>query len=177
MLVTDDQGLARRARHMSTQSRVGDDYLHDGIGFNFRMTNVNAAIGLAQLERLGEMVAAKRDIAARYDAHFAGINVELMPRLPWARSNCWLYSILLPSETQARSLTSHLGALNIQSRIFWRSLSSQAPYADAPKIEGGISKALTGRVVSLPCSSHLTPAEQDRVISAVTSWCGQEAAQ
>ncbi len=72
MVLTDDEAMARFVRHVSTQARPTREYIHDQIGFNYRMTNLNAAVGLAQIERLGEMVAAKRAIAARYDAALAG---------------------------------------------------------------------------------------------------------
>lgn len=171
MLVTDDEAIARAARHRSTQARPGGDYVHDAIGYNYRMTNINAAVGLAQLERLDEMVAAKRAIAARYDAAFAGNNgLTPMPRPTHSDSSCWLYSVRLGDESQARGLVAALSAANIESRIFWRSLSAQQPWRDAPRRLSGVSAALSGTVVSLPCSSSLTEAEQARVIDTITLW-------
>ena len=73
MLVTDDEALARRARHLSTQARLpGLAYDHDEVGYNYRLTNLAAALGLAQLEQLGELLAARRANAAAYDAAIAG---------------------------------------------------------------------------------------------------------
>lgn len=171
MVVTDDEKLANRIRHISTQARVGQEYEHDAIGHNGRMTNLNAAVGCAQLERLEEMVAAKRAIAARYDEAIAGRNdIAPMPRPAWTESSCWLYSVRLESETAARSLIDHLAAQRIQARTFWRSLSRQEPYQDAPAELTGMSESLSGSIVSLPCSSHLGLAEQDRVIAALAAW-------
>ena len=171
MLVTDDARVAARARHLSTQARAGEDYIHDEVGFNYRMPNINAAVGLAQLERLDEIVGTKRLIAARYDEAIARMDRLIpMPRADWAEPNCWLYSVLLPSEDEAQSLIGELREHRIQARVFWRSLSSQDPYRSAPKRLSGVSAGLSGKVVSLPCSTHLAAEEQSRVIGALAYW-------
>jgi len=169
MLVTDNELVAQRARSLSTQARPGRDYIHDAIGFNYRMTNLNAALGLAQLERLDEMVAAKRAIAARYDAALAGCNdIRPMPRCEWAESSCWLYSVKLSDKAAAAALVHCCEADAIEARVFWYSLSAQTPWSDAERHLTGISGSLSGTVVSLPCSSHLTKEHQVRVIQALT---------
>lgn len=171
MVVTDDAAVADRVRHLSTQARLGGDYLHDMVGFNYRMTNLNAAVGLAQLERLAEMVAARRGIAARYDAAFAAMpEVTPMPRPAHSESSCWLYSVRLPDEAAAQALVAALDLAGAEARVFWRSLSAQAPWHGAPRHLCGVSAALSGTVVSLPCSSSLAEADQRRVIAAVEAW-------
>jgi dTDP-4-amino-4,6-dideoxygalactose transaminase len=160
MLVTDDQAVAHRARSLSAQARPGRDYI--------RMTNLNAAVGLAQLERLDEMVAAKRAIAARYDAALASRDdIVPMPRCQWAQSSCWLYSVKVASEQAASQLVRKLEEDAIEARIFWRSLSAQAPWRDTERHLTGVSASLSGTVISLPCSSHLSEAQQMRVIRAL----------
>lgn len=171
MVLTDDGDAAGRIRHLSTQARTGSDYLHDARGFNYRMTNVNAAIGLAQMERLDELVQAKRAIAERYDGLVAQWEtVEPMPRLAWSESSCWLYSIALPDEETAAALLRHLNGHGVQARSFWRSLSAQQPYADSPTCLSGVSRALSGRVISLPCSTNLSDAQLDRVLELLSAW-------
>lgn len=171
MLVTDNEALAQQVRHLSTQARPGNDYVHDMIGFNYRMTNVNAALGLAQIERLDEMVTARRAIGARYDDAFAGLaNVTPMPRPEYCDSVCWLYSVQLPDEKTARALVASCDEAGIEARLFWRSLSAQAPWQDAPRRLRGVSTALSGTVVSLPSSSSLSEQEQGRVIDTVMAW-------
>jgi dTDP-4-amino-4,6-dideoxygalactose transaminase len=173
MVLTDNAEIARTVRHRSTQARPGTDYIHDAVGYNYRMTNLNAAVGLAQLERLGEMVEAKRAIAARYDAALADRDdVKPMPRPAHSDSSCWLYNVQVSHEDAARSLVGALAADNIEARIFWRSLSVQAPWQDAPRHLSGVSEALSGRVVSLPCSSSLTRDEQVRVVGILSMWSG-----
>ena len=178
MVVTDDDEKADRMRALSTQARLGRDYAYGEVGYNYRMTNLNAAVALAQLERLDEMVAAKRRIAGAYDAGLAERgDLAPMPRAAWAESSCWLYSVKTASAADAGSLVGHLGAKAIEARPFWQALSSQAPYRDAPHSLSGVAAALSGRVVSLPCSSSLTAAEQDRVLAALASWRGRDLAE
>jgi dTDP-4-amino-4,6-dideoxygalactose transaminase len=172
-IVTDNADWAKFAKAISQQARSGARYRYEAAGFNYRLTNVNAAIGVAQMERLDEMVAAKRSIAARYDSALRGRNdIRSMPRASWADSACWLYSVQCGSAADADSLVTSLTALNIEARHFWETLSSQAPYHDAPKLLSGVGAALTGRVVSLPCSSHLAAQDQERVIAALAAWRG-----
>ena len=171
MILTANAEVARLARQLSTQARSGESYSHHAIGFNYRMTNVNAAIGLGQLERLHEMVARKREIATSYDTILDGrTDLAPMPRASWADHNCWLYSVLCADESAASSLVGHMKSCDIEARGFWRSLSAQEPYADAPTLLKKVSREITGRVVSLPCSSSLTEDDQSRVLNALADW-------
>ena len=170
MIVTDDEQLAARAKHLTTQAKVPDvGYLHDEVGYNYRLTNVAAALGIAQLERLPEFVAAKRRIAARYDEAFAELPVEPPPRTPGADSTYWLYSVLVPRDRRD-ALLEHLDARGVGARALWRPLHAQPPYAGAARLGGDVGDDLFARGVSLPCSTDLTEAEQDRVIEAVRSF-------
>ena len=170
-IVTDNEAWAKRARHISTQARVGQAYSHDEVGSNLRMTNLNAAVAVAQLERLDEMLAARRRIAARYDEAIAGRNdLSSLPCESWAESNAWLYSLRTRSTEAAKSLVAYMNAQSIQAREFWYSLADQAPYAEAPRCLRGVSESISGFTVSLPGSSNLTQAEQDRIIEALSEW-------
>jgi dTDP-4-amino-4,6-dideoxygalactose transaminase len=174
MIVTDDERAARRMRALSAQSRPGPDYIHDEVGWNYRMTNLNAAVGLAQLERLDEMVEAKRRIAGRYAEAVAGrADMSFMPRRAWAESSAWLSSVLVARADDAAALVDHLARSAIEARVFWRALSPQAPYRGAPRLLSGVAAALSGRVVSLPCSTSLSDADQGRVLDALAAWRGQ----
>jgi perosamine synthetase len=174
MIVTNRTDWAQRAKRQSQQARVGARYRYEAAGYNFRLTNVNAAIGMAQLERLPEMLDAKRKIADRYDAALTGRNdLRPMPRVRWAESACWLYSVLCGTRASADELVQSLNARGIEARHFWESLSPQLPYRSFPSLLSGVSEHLTGRVVSLPCSTHLTADQQDRVCAALTQWRGE----
>ena len=177
-LLTDDAALAERARALSTQARSGPAYHSEEAGFNFRMPNLNAAVGLAQLDRLDAMVAAKRAIAARYDAAVADrSDIEPMPRRPWADANCWLYSVRCADRSAANDLIGHLERHGINARIFWEALSGQPAYDSYPATCNETAESLSGTVVSLPCSSHLTEEGQKVVIETLMEWRNQSASE
>jgi dTDP-4-amino-4,6-dideoxygalactose transaminase len=176
MIVTDDEALAARARHLTTQAKVpAVGYLHDEVGYNYRLTNVSAALGVAQLERLEEFVARKRAIAARYDAELAPLGLQTPPRVQGLDSTYWLYSALVPAELGVDGrdlLLKHLTAHNIGARALWRPLHQQPPFKGAQRLGGAVAVDLFERGLSLPCSTELTEAQQDRAIAAVKSFFG-----
>jgi len=179
MLVTADADWARRARHLSTQAKADPvEYVHDDVGFNYRMTNVQAAIGCAQLERLDEFVATKRRIAERYDAAFASIP-GILPQgeAPGVTSAIWLYTIRVDAARfgrDARGLMAQLAGRGIQSRPLFQPLHLGPIYRYAPRAGGAVAERLWDEGLSLPCSVGLAPADQDRVISAVREAAGAD---
>lgn len=174
MVVTDDEEIAKKVRHLSTQARLNADYVHDAVGYNYRMTNLNAALGLAQLERLDEMIAARRANAARYDDAFANTpRLNPMPRPEHSTSTGWLYSLRLGTASAASDLVSWLDKAEIDARVFWKALTNQSPWRGAPRIVRGVSESLSGTVVSIPSSSSLNSAQQERVILALTDWAAR----
>ena len=162
-----DPALLTRARHLSTTARVGDDYDHDEVGYNYRMTNLQAAVGCAQMEQLEAFVAAKRRIHQRYDRAFAGLaGIGRFPAAPWAESACWFSGLVLDDAraAQAATIRARLRERGIDARPFWRPMHLQRPYRDAPRDRLSVGDSLWQRVLTLPCSTHLTDADQDRVI-------------
>lgn len=175
MVTTDDAELARRVRHLSTQAKLpGVGYEHDEVGFNYRMTNLAAAVGLAQLEQLDAFLRRKAEIAAAYDAAFAPHDeVTVPPRPPWAAPSHWLYSVLLPDRDRRDALLGHLRALGIGARPLWSPLARQAPYRGAARIgSGAVAADLSDRGLSLPCSVGLRPDEVDEVAHQVATALG-----
>ncbi|HYH38479.1 MAG TPA: aminotransferase class I/II-fold pyridoxal phosphate-dependent enzyme [Azospirillum sp.] len=170
-VVGDDPELLALVRHLSSTARVGQDYDHDRPGFNYRMTNLQAAVGCAQMERWESLVAAKRRIRRRYDKAFASLEgAEPFPAPPWAEGACWFSGIVLRCSAwdgREAILRERLRGLGIDSRPFWKPVHLQAPYRDAPRTEMPVCEDLWSRVVTLPCSAGLTEAEQGRVIAAV----------
>jgi dTDP-4-amino-4,6-dideoxygalactose transaminase len=173
MIVTDDDALAARARHLTTQAKVPDvGYLHDEVGYNYRLTNIAAGLGLAQLERLDDFIAAKHRIATRYDEALAGLPLVLPPRVEGLDATYWLYSVLVP-ESHGRGrdeLLEHLNSRGIGARALWRPLHAQPPFATARVVGGSVADGLFERGVSLPCATELTAGDQERVIAAVRSF-------
>lgn len=175
MIVTDDEELARRARHLTTQAKVPDvGYLHDEVGYNYRLTNLAAGLGLAQLERLDEFVARKHAIAARYDEALAGTGLVLPPRVEGYDATYWLYSVLTPEDdSRGRDeFLTHLNGLGVGARALWRPLHAQPPFAQARTLGGAVGDGFFTRGVSLPCATELTEADQQRVIDAVLAFFG-----
>jgi dTDP-4-amino-4,6-dideoxygalactose transaminase len=174
MFTTDDEELARRAKHLSTQARLPDrGYLHDEIGFNYRLTNIAAALGVAQLERLDDFVSTKREIAKRYNDAFAGTAIQTPPDLPGQESTYWLYSIQVPADRGpgARDqLQDFLAEVGIESRSLWRPLHMQPPLKGEALVGGSVGESLFARGLSLPCSTDLTAVDQKRVIDRVHEW-------
>jgi len=169
MIVTDDETLARRARHLTTQARLpGRSYEHDEIGFNYRLTNVAAALGLAQLEQLESFLAAKRRIADRYGRALVDLGVGLPPDAPWADPSYWLYSVLVGEGMSQRDrVIDGLAAEGIEARPIWTPAHRHKPYAAMPTLGGDVSEELFRRAVSLPSSVGLPVENQERVVSAL----------
>ncbi len=183
MIVTDDGDIARRARHLTTQAKVaGDEYIHDEVGYNYRLTNIQAALGLAQLERLDDHIAAKRRIAAAYRETLGAVTgLDFMPEADWAESVFWLSTVLVEPEKfgmNCRQLCAALSAEGIQSRPLWEPMSRSAahPGADFIHYSAGENKSvaddLYARALSLPSSVGLDGAGQERVVAVLESISG-----
>ena len=128
MIVTDDEELAERARYLSTQARDDPiEYVHHEIGYNYRLSNIQAALGCAQLENLEERLAAKRAVAETYREGLADVDgVTLPEEAPWASSAWWLYTILVDGAGFGRDSRGLLGALadaGIQTKPLWQPLN------------------------------------------------------
>jgi dTDP-4-amino-4,6-dideoxygalactose transaminase len=165
-IVSQDKDFLARVKHLTTTARRGEDYDHDQVGFNYRMTNIQAAVGCAQMERAAELVAAKRHIARRYAEAFAGLPVALFPEAKWAGSANWFGGIVLAGP--ARDFVRKLNAEGIGARPFWKPLHTQKPYLDCTRGDLKVTESVWDRIVTLPCSTGLTESEQSRVIDAVT---------
>lgn len=169
MLVTADAQLAARAKHLTTQAKLPQrGYLHDEVGFNYRLTNLAAALGVAQLEQLPAFLAAKRALARRYEAALADLPVDPPPHAAWAEPSHWLYSLLLrPGAPPRDAVLDALGAAGIEARPLWPPLHRQAPYMSAETLGGEVADDIYARGISLPSSVGLSAEEQERVIVAV----------
>ncbi|AEI96313.1 aminotransferase class I/II-fold pyridoxal phosphate-dependent enzyme [Roseobacter litoralis] len=166
-----EQG-GREIKHLTSTARVGGAYDHDIVGFNYRMTNLQAAVGVAQLERLAEFLDAKARIAARYAQSFEDLTGTLnFPSVDDTCGSHWLSGVYLPQATreQMDHLRQTLVASGIEARSFWKPLHMQAPYLKCPRMVNGHAEMIWGNVQPLPCSTHLTCAEQTHVIEVVRS--------
>ena len=171
MLLTDDEQLADRVRYLSTQARQPVvHYEHTEIGYNYRLSNVLAALGRAQLSRLDEMIARRREIRAVYRALFDGVTgVEVFGGND-ADDNCWLTSIVISDQAgwTAAELAQHLRDDAIESRPLWKPMHLQPAFAGASYLANGSSEWLFGHGLTLPSGSGMTEAERDRIGHSIT---------
>lgn len=171
MLTTDDEELARRARHLSTQARLpGAEYWHDEIGYNYRLTNVAAAIGLSQLEQLPDFLDRKRAIAGTYDRALSAVRgIALPPRANWADPSMWLYAPLIDAKEFGCDRSNALVCLaksGIEARPLWPPVHKMPIYEDCPYIGGGVAEDVFAHGLTLPCSVGLTQEEQAVVLDS-----------
>ncbi len=172
MLVTDDEALARRARYLATQAKDDPlEYIHSAVGYNYRLTNVLAAMGCAQLEQLDAFIEKKRAIAARYTEAFRDVpGITPMREAPWAYSAFWMFTVLVDEPAfgrDSRALLRLLGEQKIQARPLWQPMHQSTAHAGAWSRPCPVAESIHARALSLPCSVGLTDADQGRVIAAV----------
>jgi perosamine synthetase len=163
-ILTDDDALHRHVRHLSTTAKKPHPYLyeHDHVGFNYRLPNLNAALGLAQLARLPDFVRRKRLLARRYAEALSGVpGVRFAAEPAGTRSNYWLSCLLLespPDEEAAAArdaLIERLHASGILARPAWGLLNEQPMFALAPGMDLPVARRVEARLVSLPSSPCL----------------------
>jgi perosamine synthetase len=161
-ILTSDPALAKRAKHLSTTAKVPHPWLyqHDEVGFNYRMPNINAALGCAQLERLDEFVAAKRKLAAAYESAFAANNrMTFLSEPAGSRSNYWLCTLLLDPAADVAvrdEVLARLNAAKYMVRPAWTLMHRLAPYAGAPRMPDlSAAEQAERTLINLPSSPRL----------------------
>lgn len=172
MLVTNDANLADRARYLVTQAKDDPlEYVHGAIGFNYRLSNIHAALGCAQFERLEEFVSAKRAIAQLYEEGLREVPGVRLPReAAWAQSTYWLYTVEIDAADYgmgSRELLQRLVSDGIQARPLWQPLDRSPAHAGPTIGPCEVAYGLHQRCLSIPCSVSLRPEEQARVIGAI----------
>jgi perosamine synthetase len=178
MLCTDDAARAGRAKYLTTQAKDDPvEYVHGEVGYNYRLTNIQAALGCAQMEQLDQFIAAKRRLAARYTEALACVpGITPMREASWANSNFWMYTILVDRKLygeDSRALLRRLASQSIQARPLWQPLHQSKVYEKAQVCGGEVASELNARALSLPCSAGLTEELQGAVIEAVSGSGGR----
>lgn len=176
MALTDDQGTADRLRRLRDLCFQPERrFLHDELGYNYRMTNVQAAIGLAQAERIDEIVSRKREMGQRYRKRLSDLEgLQLPPDENWARTIYWMFGILVDESTghDAESLAASLGEHGIQTRPFFLGMHRQPALHnlglfDDETDQFPIADELANRGLYLPSGTALSDQQQTRVIEAL----------
>jgi dTDP-4-amino-4,6-dideoxygalactose transaminase len=171
MLVTGDAALAERCRYLATQARQPvPHYEHVDVGYNYRLSNLLAAVGRAQLSRLDGMIVRRRQLRERYAKAFAGVpGVRIVGEAEHG-SNCWLTVITVdPRESgwAAAELAEHLATLDIETRPVWKPMHQQPVYRTARAWLTGAADRLFGTGLALPSGSQLSDAAQQRIFDAI----------
>ena len=172
MIVTNDDALAAHARYVTTQAKDdGDEGVHGAVGYNYRMTGLQAALGCAQLEDLDKLLAAKRRIAQHYaDAVAALPGIVAMPEAAHIDGSFWLYTVRVDlglAGVDADGLMRALREAGIATRRYWQPMHLSPAHVGAQCLGGAVSASLHQELLSLPSSCGLDAATQDRVIAAL----------
>ena len=164
MILTNDKEIANRAKHITTTAKTDPlDYFHDEVGYNYRLVNVLAAIGVAQMENFESILKRKKEIDALYRSELCGVgDIKFQENDPNSDPNCWLFTF---RTKKMRALLDHLNSHEIQSRPFWTPMNNLPMYKDLMYInENDISNKIFEECISIPSSSNLTIEDQHTVI-------------
>lgn len=159
-ILTNDREIARRAKHLTTTAKQSHPwaFFHNETGFNYRMPNINAALGCAQLEQLDVFIERKRRLAGRYAEAFARVKgVKVFQEQPFARSNYWLNALILePNYAQYRdAILQATHERGIMTRPAWTLMPKLPMYQHCPRMDLRVAEALEARIVNLPSSADL----------------------
>lgn len=159
-ILTNDAALAARLKHLTTTAKLPHRwaFTHDEVGYNYRLPNLNAALGCAQLEQLPAFIERKRELFERYRRVFAGMpEVRLMQEPAGCRSNYWLQTLVLDpvSSREREAILTATNDVGLMTRPAWTLMHQMAPYATCPRMRMPVAESLAERVINIPSSSHL----------------------
>tara|TARA_B100000963_G_C22614717_1_gene666699 strand:- start:467 stop:1615 length:1149 start_codon:yes stop_codon:yes gene_type:complete len=170
MILTNDKDIAKRAKHITTTAKSDPlDYFHDEVGYNYRLVNVLAAIGLAQMENFEIILNRKKEIDYIYRKELSGIgDIIFQESEVDSQPNCWLFTF---RTKKMRELLHYLNSKNIQSRPFWTPMNNLPMYQDLIYVnENDFSNCIFKESISIPSSSNLTDSDQRQVISEIKNF-------
>ena len=160
-ILTNDEALAQRARYLTTQAKEeGIEYIHHSVGYNYRMNNVLAALGLAQLETLEERVVRKHENFAKYEQALGPTHASRLLKQPaWSDANRWFYAYVCSDASAKEALLRACLSEGIQARPLWYPIHLQTPYREMQSYEIERAHWFYDRLVNIPCSVSLTSDE------------------
>lgn len=171
IIVTDNENIAKRARHLTTQAKSDPfEYDHDEIGYNYRLTNIQAAMGVAQMERLEDFIKIKRENAALYKELLSSVDsVSFLWEKNWAKSNFWFYTIKVPRECK-KPLMEYLLSREISVRPIWKLIHTLSMYEDCETyfIEEAVNAYES--FINLPCSVNLKREDTELVAENIRNF-------
>lgn len=157
MLLFQDEELAARAKYLSTQAKVPHrwEFVHDEVGYNYRMPNINAALGCAQLETLPLFVAKKRELAALYKTYFDAVGVEFVTDTAGTQSNYWLNAIVLKDRAERDAFLEYTNDHGVMTRPIWQLMNRLPMFEQAACGDLTNCEYLNDRIVNIPSSVRL----------------------
>jgi perosamine synthetase len=172
MLVTDNGEYAKRARFLTTQAKnAGMEYYHPEVGYNYRLTNIQAAMGVAQLEQVDEFIEKKRWIAETYRELLTDIpGISLCQEQPWAYCNFWMFSVLVDEQAYGmgkEKLLAKFAEAQIQARPFFMPLHKLPPFKSCPAGNISVALRLHEQGINLPCSVGITSSQIEQVVQVL----------
>lgn len=172
VIVTDDEQLAKHAKHLTTTAKArSDEYYHDEVGYNYRLVNVLAAIGVGQMELLPSFIKRKKECVAFYKKELTGVaDIRFQQELPDVETNGWLFTIQTDKQQQ---LLDHLNANEILSRRFWMPMDKLPMYKDSVYIQKkDNADYIYNTCLSIPCSTNITDEELGIVVKEIKEAIG-----
>ncbi|MDB4160720.1 LegC family aminotransferase [Candidatus Pelagibacter sp.] len=156
-IITNEKVLAKKARHLTTTAKVPHkwDFNHDMVGYNYRMPNLNAALLVAQLEKLNDFITNKRNLANKYETFFKSMNYDFFKELKDSKSNYWLNSIMLKDKNQRDKFLEETNSKGVMTRPIWTLMNKLPMFKNAQCDDLKNSKWLHKRVVNIPSSPTL----------------------
>ena len=160
MILTDDPDLAQQAKHITTTAKLPHpyEYIHDRVGYNYRMPNLNAALGVAELARLDTLITQKRALHQRYVDAFASLDGATIYTGPHhAECNCWLNAIVLdqPDPAARDTILTALNDAKLQSRPIWQPMHTLDMFQNCPRADLAVTDNLAQRIINVPSSAQL----------------------
>lgn len=152
MLLFTDIELAEKAKHLTTQAKIPHrwEFKHDDIGYNYRMPNINAALGCAQMENLEKILDNKRKTAMEYKSFFADSNIKFFDEPKNCKSNFWLNAVLLPSKNEQINFLEETNAAGVQTRPIWELMNRLDMFKNAQRGDLSFSEMFADRIVNIP---------------------------
>jgi putative aminotransferase len=152
MILTNDESIGKHAKHLTTQAKVPHawEFVHDEIGYNYRMPNINAALGVAQLEQLDGFLANKRATAEAYKAYFKKQSITFFAERECEKCNYWLNAIILNNKEERDTFLTETNAKGVMSRPIWQLMNRLPMFKDCPKTDLSNAEWLEARVVNIP---------------------------
>ena len=172
VIVTDDEQLAKHAKHLTTTAKARtDEYYHDEVGYNYRLVNVLAAIGVGQMELLPSFIKRKKECVAFYKKELAGVaDIRFQQELPGVETNGWLFTIQTDKQQQ---LLEHLNTNKILSRRFWMPMNKLPMYKDCVYTQKkDNADYIYNTCLSIPCSTNITDEELGIVVKEIKNAIG-----